>query len=270
MNAAAAIGIGAAIVAALAVFCWLQNNLLTVSRFRYSSSKISQPLRLVQLSDLHSKSFGKQNERLLKRIRRIAPDFILLTGDMIDRHDRKECTVKQTLLALTKIAPVIYASGNHEYSRIQREAWFTFFEQHGILVLRHKETTLYKNGQKIFVLGLDEYGWRIQTQKLLTSFEKHDGIKIVLSHCPHFFPDYRNFKIDIVLSGHAHGGQFWFPFCRGFFAPGQGLFPKYCGGCYEEQGTRLIVSRGLGNSGFPLRLFNFPNIVLLCLEPEKR
>lgn len=262
--------LGAAGLALLFWFIWAQNNLLVVKRYEVASQRIAEPLRIVQLSDLHGKRFGRGNRRLLKRVRALRPGLIAITGDIIDRFRPGLSQVYALVEQLLLLAPVVYCSGNHEYGRQDREEIFRELSRRGVRVLRHQIAELKFGQNHVAVLGIDEIGYGYQSPRWLESLERHPEFRLLLAHFPHYFePSYSKYGIDLTLSGHAHGGQFWFP-GGGVYAPGQGLFPKYCKGMHKKGNAIMIVSRGLGNSGFPLRLLNFPQIVAVELLPEEQ
>ena len=257
------------LISLLTAFCYYENNGLSVTRLKVSSNKLTSAFSAVIISDLHGKIF--KNDALYKRIRWLKPDVIFFLGDSADRSQNTVQMKKaaEFLSRLTNIAPVYAVSGNHEYGRLNREELFGLIKSGGVNLLRGEERTLNLNGQEIHVFGLDEVGYHIKTPGLLRRFSEREGFKILLSHFPERFKkDYINYDIDLTLSGHAHGGQFILPFVGGIYSPGQGLFPKYYRGMYEENGKKLIVSRGLGNSRFPLRLFNRPEIIVADFIPK--
>ena len=261
--------IGVAGAAGVWLFCYCQNNLLVTTCVSTHSSKIRRVIRIVQLSDLHSKVFGRNNQRLLARIAREQPDFIAITGDIVGRYAKGFESAAYLADKLCKLAPVYYVPGNHEYGREDREELFEALRCAGVRVLRHQWCELSLQGQKLLLLGLDEMGYRLRTPQTLREFSDKQGYKIVLSHFPQLCSEaYCHYDVDMVLSGHAHGGQFILPWIGGVYAPGQGLRPKYYKGKYQLGRVALIVSRGLGNSGFPLRLFNPPDIVEIEIKPR--
>lgn len=267
MHAVWIVGLVAVILAVLGVFLHLQNTLLTKTHLVIEDESFQAPLRVVHLSDLHGATFGPQNSRLLEKVKEEAPDLIFFTGDLADRRDTSWEDAVQTLAKLQEIAPVYYVSGNHEYGREDREALFSAVAKAGICVLRHETQTVYCKGMRLDIAGLDEVGYGVLTPQFLSNFEKRPGYKILLSHFPENIHLYSAYDIDTVFSGHAHGGQFRFPLLGGIYSPGQGLFPKYYQGLYQVQDTKLVVSRGLGNSRFPFRLFNYPDIVVVDFRP---
>jgi len=138
-----------------------------------------------------------------------------------------------------------------------------------VLNLKTQAVTIDETG--IDIIGMDEMANSIESiDEIMKDFEKSNNFKIVLSHYPENFPKYySNYDIDLVLSGHAHGGQFNIPFIGGLYAPGQGFFPKYYKGVYSQNNVNLVVSRGLRNGVIPLRVFNYPDIVVINLKPSE-
>ena len=242
------------------LFVWFNNSCLKTTRYKIKIDG-APSVKIVHLSDLHGKSFGHGNARLINKVLKERPDFIAVTGDIIHLYTPKNKSVAlDAVCSLKEVAPVLYVSGNHE----MRNKGYRFFRKDlmeaGAEVLDNVVTEA--NG--ITVVGLN------------CAFLKNDKIfkitpeaspKILLAHEPHFFDKYAEAGYDLVLCGHAHGGQWRIPFTgRGLYAPGQGKFPKYTQGCHEKGKTKMIISRGLGNSEFPLRLFNRPEIVVIQIN----
>ena len=245
---------------AAVAFVWFNNSLLTVKRFSFESKKAGGKVRIVQLSDLHGKSFSRGNRRLIKRVKALAPDVICVTGDII--HNYKPKGVERAVALVRELAavcPVLYVSGNHE----MRNKGYREFRQR---LAEAGARVLDDRAEK--VCGVTFVGVNCASLKngtparLLEECERAgEDCRVLLAHMPHCVQNYKGY--DLVLSGHAHGGQWRIPFTKvGIYAPGQGLFPKYTAGVYREHGTVMLVSRGLGNSQFPLRLFNPPQIVV--------
>lgn len=261
-------GLLAGAVALLWAFLWAQNNWLVEKKYTLRHVRIASPMRVVHLSDLHAKQFGKGNRRLLRKVRRQKPDLIAFTGDLVDRFRLETDAAYALMQELTALAPVVYCPGNHEYGRRDREQILKKLQACGVIVLRQQISEMQIAGNRLAVLGVDEIGYGGKSAEQLARLEQSRGFRLLLAHFPHYFDSsYSCYAIDLLICGHAHGGQFWFP-GGGVYAPGQGLFPKYCKGMHQKGGVRMIVSRGLGNSGFPLRLFNFPQIVVVELLPS--
>lgn len=266
----------------ISLFCVWQNNHITTTQINYSNVKIPDEFNgytIVQVSDLHNKEFGKNQEYLLKKIRASSPDIIVVTGDLIDRRKYDLDTAIIFINGAMKIAPVYYVSGNHEawsgdYKNISERLLSC-----GVQILDDNKVKLLKDEAMIEILGLSDpdfltsdYMDGTNSSKLeehLARLSDDSVFQILLSHRPELFHLYVNESIDIIFSGHAHGGQFRIPFVGGLVAPDQGLFPRYTSGAYTQSQSTLIVSRGLGNSIMPVRLFNRPDIVVVTLQNEK-
>lgn len=261
-------------IAILILFFLWQNHTIIVTEYQYKTKKISNRFdgfKIAQISDLHNKEFGKKQKYLLKKIREAAPDIIVLTGDQVDsRRTNIDITLHFVKEALP-IAPVYYVSGNHEL-RLNPEDWnelMTGLIQLGAIPMDNRAIEIIKDGELGFhLLGLSDHRLTDDTLQNISRGIPEDILKIVLAHEPHYIMNYRLGKADLVLSGHAHGGQFRIPGIGGLVAPGQGLFPKYTSGPYQEGNTTMIVSRGLGNSIIPIRIFNRPQIVIVKLIQE--
>lgn len=269
------------IIAIISIFCLWQNNAITTTEINYCNNKIPDGFngyRIVHISDLHNKKFGKNQERLLREIRAVSPDIIVVTGDLIDRRKYDLDTAMVFINGVVKIAPVYYVSGNHEawsgdYKNISNNLLSC-----GVQILDDNKVELIKGGGKIEILGVSDpdfltsdYMYGTNSSKLkehLKRLSDDSVFQILLSHRPELFDLYADKNIDLIFSGHAHGGQFRIPCVGGLVAPDQGLFPEYTSGAYTQNQSTLIVSRGLGNSIVPIRIFNRPEIVLVILHSE--
>lgn len=265
------------------MFCYYENNVFDITNISIRCN-VNEKIRVVHISDLHSKQFGKNNNRLNKVIMSQKPDVIFATGDMIDSSLKDMDKTINFLVELNKVIPVVYIPGNNEMRTEKIEEILKKLGDGNVIVLNNQIKELYLNKNKVYILGLaerkqDEGGIfynKINSkylysncEELFEKLERGDGTKIVLSHYPENFKavgeySYSKYNFDIMFSGHAHGGQFILPFIGGLFAPGQGILPKYYKGLHGER-SKLVISRGLGNSGFPLRLFNRPEIVVIDL-----
>lgn len=267
------------VLAGIIIFLYLQNNIIDITQYNIKSNDCGS-LKIVQLSDLHSKPFGK----VLKKTQELNPDIICITGDYI--NDR--CKNKEKMLnfgkELVKIAKVYYITGNHERRLENFESIMQELSDIGFIVLLNRVSVFNDKGFDVSILGLDENQADFDDYKArkngtfvykdmspyFADLEKNSGFKIVLSHFPENFENvkemnYSQYDFDLQLSGHAHGGQFCLPFIGPVFSPGQGLFPKYAKGSFGDR-PKLIVSRGLGNAEFPFRLFNHPEINVININ----
>ena len=259
------------------LFLYDQNNRIVISKHRVKDKKVPSAFngfKILHLSDLHNKSFGKNQVFLLNKIRKLNPDIILITGDLIDRRRTDFEPVLHLLKGLHSI-PVYYVPGNHE-------AWSDCYAQlkdilisHELVVLENEERCIVRDHQRLYLYGLKDPGFYNKDDHKLKSRDqldahlqawKPEGFSILLSHRPEYFDVYASHAIDISFSGHAHGGQIRFPFIGAILAPHQGFFPKYSAGMYQINTSQLFLSRGLGNSLFPFRIFNQPELILVSLE----
>jgi len=256
------------IIIILIPFCLYQNKHLVITTYTYESEKLGADLdgyRIVQISDLHNAEFGKENKKLLETIRSCSPDIIVITGDLVDsNHTNVECAVAFVNEAV-KIAPVYYVTGNHEYwlDPSENEQMMQGILAAGACDLDDEAVRIEKGDSSFMLAGLDDQHLSDETLKNLLQEQKNE-LSIVLAHEPQYLQNYANAGADLVLTGHAHGGQIRLPFVGGIVAPDQGFLPEYTSGKYNSTDTEMIVSRGLGNSIIPVRLFNYPEVV--CVE----
>lgn len=266
-------------ILAVVAFLWWQNNGIVTSEVHYNNSKIPiefKGFKIVHISDLHNKKFGKNQMRLLKKIEKACPDIIVVTGDLIDRRRYNLETSMVFIDGAMKIAPVYFVSGNHEAWSGKYETIKSELIKSGVEVLDDSKVELVRDYEVIEILGLSDPGFFTGSHmdttnskvvgKTLKAISDDSNFQILLSHRPELFNIYIDENIDITFSGHAHGGQFRIPFIGGLFAPNQGFFPKHTSGVYKEEQSTLVVSRGLGNSVIPIRLFNRPEIIVVTLE----
>ena len=268
-------------------FCYYQNNKISITNLKVDC-KVNSKIRIVQISDLHSKEFGKNNNTLYKIIMEQKPDIIVATGDLIDSNMKRINEIIEFCSRLNKKAPVYYILGNNEIRCSRLNEIIEKLKEKNINILENEITTIKIKDNIINILGLAEkrvdkgemFYSKVNSRyeidnadSLFRKLEKLIGVKIILSHYPENYEyigenSYSKYNFDIMFSGHAHGGQFILPGIGGIFAPGQGLFPKYYKGIYSEK-SKLVVSRGLGNSEFPLRLFNRPDLVVVDIINKK-
>lgn len=255
------------IVIALLLFCNFQNKHLETTHYTYEAEQLGVDLdgyRIVQISDLHNAKFGKNNQKLVDRVRECDPDMIVLTGDLVDSNHTNVDRAVQFVDEIVKICPVYYVTGNHEYwlDTSEYEKLMDGLASAGMIILDDQVVEISRGDAKFRLVGLDDKSLADGTLEALLSDEKE--LTVVLAHEPQYLARYAGTGVDLVLSGHAHGGQFRLPFVGGIVAPDQGFLPEYTAGEYYMNGTEMIVSRGLGNSVIPVRLFNYPEIV--CVE----
>ena len=255
------------------------NTALELNKHAIKSYKLPSEFdgfMIAQISDLHNAEIGDDNEKLLALLKEADPDIIAITGDMIDSRRVDIQVALDFAREAIKIAPCYYVNGNHELRVLEYEELKEGLKEIGVIILENEKATISKEDESLTIIGLSdpslESGY-IYTEEgeilnlyLSKLSKKDDNYKILLSHRPEYFDLYCEAGIDIVLSGHAHGGQIRLPFVGGIIAPHQGFFPKYDGGLYEKDETNMIVSRGIGNSLVPVRFNNRPEVVLIELQ----
>lgn len=271
----------AAVAAVLVPWTIWGNITVGTTQYTVASSRLPAAFdhyRMVVVSDFHNAEYGDHNRQLIRQIAAEQPDSIVFTGDLLDSRHPNLAIVEDLIRELTAVAPCYYVTGNHE---ARLGAQFQELEQlllaHSVVVLHDEAVPLTRNGETIQLVGLDDPDFTdrnasIQQSMLetkLSNLNLTTDYRILLSHRPEYFDAYVAAEIDLALCGHAHGGQFRLPLVGGLVAPNQGFFPKYDAGVYTEQGTTMIVSRGVGNSILPVRFNNRPELVsveLVCAE----
>lgn len=233
--------------------------------------------RIAQVSDLHNAEFGDGNQRLLDMLREAEPDMIAITGDLIDSRKTNIAVALAFAEEAVRIAPCYYVSGNHEARVPEYRELKAGLEAAGVTVLDDARVEIEISGKSITVIGVNGPSFladyltsdaAVMDRKLSELSSEDASFTILLSHRPELFDTYAAHDMDLVLTGHAHGGQFRLPLIGGLIAPNQGLFPKYDDGLYSEGNTNMIVSRGLGNSIIPFRFNNRPEVVLIELKSQ--
>lgn len=267
-----------ALVAGTAGWLWWGNRAVMVHTISVTDQRLPQEFegfRIAQISDLHNEVFGTGNGELLTLLAGTRPDIIVITGDLIDSRRTDVSAALEFVRGAVEIAPVYYVAGNHE-SRIPEEFWMLerCMENLGVSVLRGERTLLTREGAAIALIGVDDptfqdkdsANWPGMVEEELGRLREEGLYSILLIHRPELLETYARAGMNLVFSGHAHGGQVRIPFVGGVIAPNQGFFPQYDGGLYTMGDTQLVVSRGLGNSLCPLRVNNRPEIVLAELH----
>lgn len=259
------------ILVLLILFCVYQNQHLTVTEYRYANAKLppgADGYTIVQISDLHNARFGAGNARLLESIRTLEPDLIVLTGDLVDAYHTNTETALRFCTDAAGIAPCYYITGNHELwlDADVRESLLDGIRESGVTVLANESVPLTCGDGVICLTGLDDANLLAADKNgVRPESVSEETMQILLAHEPQYFEEYCKCGADLVLTGHAHGGQFRLPWIGGIIAPDQGFFPEYTAGQFTSGSTTMYISRGLGNSTIPVRLFNYPEIVCIRL-----
>ena len=268
----------AAIVAILILLIiWIAygNTDLEIYKYNVKSEDIPSEFdnfRIVQISDLHNAEFGENNEKLLLMLKQADADIIAITGDMIDSRNTDIDVAISFAQKAVNIAPVYYVNGNHE-SRVlgEYEKLKQGLTDAGVTILENSSADITIGDEAITLIGINDPTFRMElvddtmeqniAHQLEDMIPDNDNYKVLLAHRPEYFDVYAG-NVDLVLSGHAHGGQFRIPFIGGLVAPGQGFFPEYYEGSHIKENTEMIVSRGIGNSIIPFRINNKPEIIV--------
>jgi len=229
-------------------------------------------LRIVHLSDLHGAEFGEGNRDLIAAVQAAGPDLIVLTGDLLDRfRETPHSYAVDLAAAMADIAPTYFVTGNHEWALPDVPALKKQLQDTGVTVLTNRFEVLERDGQQLVIAGIDDpngYADQKTPEELAAevTFSHPNTCWLLLAHRNDRFADqYSLLGADLVLSGHGHGGIIRLPFTDGLLSTDRTLFPSYTAGLYEENGSTLFVSRGIGNSGPSFRLFNRPQIAVLTL-----
>lgn len=269
------------LLAIVAVILWIvwSNVALSVHELTITDDGLPSSFvgfRIAQVSDLHNATFGKDNERLIEKLRECKPDIIVLTGDLIDSYHTDIGVGIAFAQKAVEIAPTYFVTGNHEARIGQYDELIDGLTSSGVTVLQNESVVLSRGNDTLTLLGVCDPSFQtdyligaeesVMNSVLSDLMRQASGYTVLLSHRPELFDVYVSSHVDLVFSGHAHGGQFRLPFVGGLVAPGQGLFPQYDAGLYTENQTNMIVSRGLGNSLFPFRVNNAPEIVVAELQ----
>lgn len=283
------------IVAVFIVYCLIEMirelRDFRVTKYRICSQKlngIKREKKIIFLSDLHNRMYGEENERLLESIRNQHPDLILIGGDMLVRKDGNSYDKTVHFLAkLPGICPVYCANGNHEQKLKELpDKYEQSYEEYkkaltasGIHMLENASETVKLDEVPVKLSGLEiplgayaRFGKKELSLKEITDpiGEHGDDYQILLAHHPGYMKEYLAYGADLILGGHYHGCVVQLPGIGGVISTNFTLFPKYSGGIYQEGEQTAVVSRGLGTHSVPLRLWNWPELIVLELSGNER
>jgi uncharacterized protein len=280
-----------------ALYLYIQANWLHSVYYRVDPPKTvghRESIRILHLSDLHSKKFGRNNSRLIGRIQSAAPDLIVMSGDMIDATGDDGTVIGELVRSLAGRYPIFYSIGNHEQLAAEnaRENGLDVYANY-LSSLAENNVVILDNARSEFSLGearLNLYGFTLpleyyrgeRVKKFLFKTELEEGlllqslgapdpaeINILLAHAPKYFAEYAAWGADLAFSGHVHGGVIRIPGLGGLMAPQQGFFPAYDGGRYTLNGKTMFVSRGKGSHLLNLRVNNRPQITVVDLFRDR-
>lgn len=270
------------IICLLSTYLWCCQNVLETENYNIETDKISASVKIAFISDMHHKEFGKDNFRLVRKIREQNPDLIAVGGDMVSNSDTDHKCLINLLEKLTDIAPVYFAYGNHENRYVNKIKMAEDIRNTGTILLDNEYTnfsTPEMNGEKIIIGGLSDYPYyekyyphyQNDERFFLDEFISLDkeNYCILLAHQPEFYMwKLHEYEIDLILSGHTHGGLIQLPFVGGVFAPTQNFFPEYDEGYFSNGNTSMIVTSGLGvSSSFTPRINNNPEVCIITINP---
>ena len=260
------------------LYLYYENNYLQVSNYTIESDKIPKDFnkfKIVHISDFHNTKSKKLKDNLIKEIKNNKPNIIALTGDLIDANKTDIDIAISFVKKINNVAPIYYVTGNHEANINNYDELKEKLKNNKVIVLDDNVEKLKINDKEINLIGINDPQMShndyskdsvIVKDKLISIQYNKNNFNILLSHRPELIKTYAEYSFDLVLSGHAHGGQIRIPFIGGLVAPNQDLFPKYTSGIYEVANTKMIVSRGIGNSILPFRIYNRPELVVIELN----
>lgn len=258
----------------LTAFLWWENCTVqteTVEIVLPALPRAFDGLRIVQVADLHARSFGEDNADLLDAVRQAQPDLICIDGDLFE-EDTPLSYLRSLCTGLTAIAPTCYVTGNHEWQAKNLRHILRSMEEWGVQVLQDEYFLIERGQERIAVAGVDDPCGPLERktpQALVAQIRQEADFICMLSHRNDELPMWAALGVDFVLAGHCHGGVVRLPLLGGVFGADRRLFPDYDAGLFSQAQTCLYVSRGLGYSRIPLRLFNRPHLPVLVLRREQ-
>lgn len=264
--------------AVLIIWIVWTNFTIDLTRLTINNEKVPAEFsgfKIAHVSDLHNRDWKGQ---LIQKLEKEKPDAIFITGDLVDSKKTDIEIAMSFIDRALQISPVYYVTGNHE-------AWIKNYRElekrllkSGVVVMDDKSSYIEREGSKIQIVGIKDSDFakidklydsnELTIEKRLERLLDKELFSITLSHRPEIFDKYVHVGADLVLAGHAHGGQYRIPFVGGVIAPNQGLFPKYTSGVYTKENTSMVVSRGLGNSILRVRINNTPELIIVTLTND--
>ena len=273
----------------LLLFFYWQNHTLQITYYELTYENLPKSFdkyKIVQISDMHGKTFGMENIGLANRIKSLKPDILLITGDMMSSTINDEGAFLEFLDHFNQACPIYMCLGNHEQiaSQITNDRYSNFInniKEKGVILLDNEKVTIKNGPDTIAISGLTMELYHYSRRDIepydedmsLTKFYIEEVLgkspkefNILLAHNPAYFKEYVSWGADLILSGHIHGGIIRIPFLGGLFSPEKIFFPEYDAGLFESRESKMIVNRGLGYSKVHIRLFNRPEISLVELK----
>lgn len=260
------------VFAAAAVKAYWDTNHFKVNKVQLQTDKIpaGKALSILQISDLHNKVFGSNNEKLVQAVKEADADIVVLTGDLISRDTKDFQQVFSLIEEVTAVYDnVFFVSGNHEWDHRKAEGYFNGLRERGVVILDNRNVQVTVKGITVNLAGVDDAATEHENlEDAFTGIEK-GNYTILLSHAPDIVAKYADIPADLILSGHTHGGQVRMPLLGAIIAPGQGFFPKMDKGVFQISDCQsLYIDSGLGTSRLPVRFLNQSQISLIEINQE--
>lgn len=261
-------------LSAIFVILFIGNFSIKISRHQIESEKITSPLRLALISDLHQKNIFDFDKKVIENIKSEKPDLIFMAGDFLshNNHDANDLKNFDSFIrSLKKIAPVYFSLGNHERFNSKLEEICYTAESAGAILLDSNYTDITIKDNNLLIGGISYYRtWDEESNAFIKYFSNvsDDVYTILLCHHPEFYLwGIKYYNVDLTLSGHTHGGMVKLPLAGPVYAPEQGWFPEYAAGLYKFENGYLAVTTGLGSSPEAMpRVFNRPEIMIIDLK----
>ncbi|MDL4839750.1 metallophosphoesterase [Aquibacillus rhizosphaerae] len=249
---------------------YYDTNYFKVNDIKLHSEKIAKnsELTILQLTDIHNKVFGDNNEKLINTIKEVNADLIVITGDLMDRRTEDLSDVFHLVDEITKVnSNVYFVSGNHEWENLYREELFNGLQERNVKLLDNLHMEVTADEVTVNIVGVGDYSTNHDNLELATTNLNKDLYTIILSHSPDMIEEYNHTSVDLTLSGHTHGGQVRFPFIGALVAPDQGFFPTLDKGLYELSDNQfLYIDSGLGTSMLPIRFLNQSQLSVITIH----
>lgn len=274
------------VICLIVIVC--DTNRFVIKKYEFKNSKVTGTFRFVFISDLHNKSFGKENKKLIQAIDEIAPDAILCAGDILTAKPGQDFQIAAKLMnCLAETYPVYYGNGNHEHRlKLYPETYGSMAEEYEKALTKKNIFRLVNESRdikekNIVIYGLEigkEYYKRFQKEPMgeayissLLGDISEEACTILIAHNPDYFSQYSDYGADFILAGHVHGGVVRIPFLGGMISPSLKIFPKYDGGVFQENKkngrvSTMILSRGLGCHTIPVRFFNPGELIEITIS----
>lgn len=285
--------LGGSVLLGIGGLCLYETNMIEINRYEIKNKKIPKEFnnyKIVQISDLHNKSFGKDNYKLINKIDSLKPDVIFITGDLVEGENKKYKVALDLVDELSSKYPIYHIIGNHEQkslSKKYKDLYKDYFKQlynKKIINLDNDKVRIKKGNSYINLYGvvvpLEYYpyffsNYKNKNKSLGCNFMNEslgkinaNEYNILLAHNPFFFEEYSNWGADLILAGHVHGGIVRLPYLGGVLSPSREFFPKYDLGQYEKKSSTMLLSKGLGGSKVLVRLNCKPEIVQITLKSK--